>query len=282
MDRFPGEGNQLLTQTEFVDSYGAIGKAKAEAPALKLFLLAILAGFFIGMGGAVTNTASHAIANASAAKIISGLLFPFGLIMVVLTGSELFTGNCLMTISVLSRRIGLSGMLRNLAIVYLGNFAGSIGLAAACAFSGQMNLSGGLLAVTTIKVAAAKCALPFGNALVLGILCNILVCTAVMCAISAKSMPGKAVGAFLPICFFVLCGFEHCVANMFYIPAGLFAMQVPRYASLAALSGINVANLSWSSFLLRNLLPVTLGNIIGGCGFAAIIWAAFAKKEQPA
>lgn len=269
---------KMLSPAEFVDSYAGIGANKAKAPAWKLVLLGVLAGFWIGLGGVVTNTASHAIGNVSAAKIVCGLLFPMGLIMVILTGAELFTGNCLITISVLEKRASPGDMLRNLALVYLGNFIGALALAAACAFYGQLNLSAGGLAVYTMKVAAAKCALPFGNAVVLGILCNILVCAAVMCALCAKDVTGRAVGAFVPICVFVLCGFEHCVANMYYIPAGLFARMVPAYAAMAADAGLDLSGLTWGAFLVNNLLPVTLGNLIGGCGFAALIWAAHRKK----
>lgn len=268
----------MLTPAEFVEAYAGIGAGKAKSPARRLFLLAVLAGFFIGMGGAASTTATHALTNAAVARIVSGLLFPFGLIMVVFTGSELFTGNCLMTISVLSHRASLGEMVKNLAVVYLGNFTGALMLAAACAFSGQMNLSGGLLAVAAIRTAAAKCSLPFGSAVLLGALCNILVCAAVLCAISAKGAPGKAIGAFLPVCFFVVCGFEHSVANMYYIPAGLFALSVPKYAVLAANAGVDAAGLTWGGFLLRNLLPVTLGNLLGGCGFAAAIYAAYGNK----
>lgn len=268
----------MLTPAEFVETYAGIGAGKATAPVRRVFLLAVLAGFFIGMGGAASTTATHALANAATARIVSGMLFPFGLIMVIFTGSELFTGNCLMTISVLSHRASLWGMVRNLAVVYLGNFAGALALAAACAFSGQMNLSGGMLAAAAIRTAAAKCSLPFGGAVVLGALCNILVCAAVLCAISAKSAPGKAIGAFLPVCFFVVCGFEHSVANMYYIPAGLFALSVPKYAALAIKAGVDTAGLTWGGFLLRNLLPVTLGNLLGGCGFAAAIYAAYGNR----
>lgn len=267
----------MLSPAEFVESYAGIGAGKAKTPLLKLFLLAILAGFLIAMGGVTTNTASHAIANVSAAKIVNGLLFPFGLIMVILTGAELFTGNCLITISLLEGRATAAGMLRNLAVVYAGNFVGSLLLAMACVYSGQLELSGGGLAVATIKTAAAKCALPFGRALVLGILCNVLVCAAVMCSLCAKDVVGRAVGAFVPICFFVVCGFEHCVANMYYIPAGLLANGVPRYAELAAAAGVDASGLTWGAFLLNNLVPVTLGNILGGCAFAALIWAAHRK-----
>lgn len=270
----------MLSAAEFVESYGAIGEGKAKTPAMKLFLLGILAGFLIGMGGAVTNTAAHAIANVSAAKIACGLLFPFGLIMVILTGAELFTGNNLITISVLSKQATVRDMLRNWVIVYAGNFVGSVALAASCAFSGQMNLSDGGLGAYTIKTATAKCSLTFGHALTMGILCNILVCIAVMCALCAKDVVGRAVGAFVPIAFFVICGFEHSVANMFYIPAGLFALSVPEYAQAATVAGVNTAALTWGNFLIHNLLPVTIGNILGGCSFAALIWATHHKRAM--
>lgn len=265
----------LFSPAEFVGNYASVGQKKATMPALRLFLLAILAGFFIGLGGAVTNTATHALQNVSVIRMLSGLLFPVGLVMVVLTGSELFTGNCLITISVLEKKTTIGGMLRNLGIVYVGNFIGALLLAAGCAYFGQLNYSAGGLAVATIKLAAAKCAMPFGNALVMGILCNVLVCAAVMMALCAKDATGRALGAYVPICVFVLCGFEHCVANMFYVPAGLFAMTIPEYAAQAAAAGINTASLTWGGFLLGNLLPVTLGNIIGGVAFAAAIWTGY-------
>lgn len=267
----------MLNPSEFVESYSDIGEKKTKSPALKLLLLAILAGFLIGMGAATTNTAAHAIGNVSVAKIVCSLLFPFGLIIVIMTGAELFTGNCLITIPILSRRASFRGFIRNLVIVYIGNFIGAVLLAASCAYSSQLSMSAGNLAVFTIKVATAKCSLTFGNAVVLGILCNILVCAGVMCALCAKDAVGRAVGAFVPVCFFVLCGFEHCVANMYYVPAGLFALTVPQYAELATSAGLNTSALTWSGFLVNNLLPVTIGNIIGGCGFAALIWVSHQK-----
>ncbi|MBQ8470219.1 MAG: formate/nitrite transporter family protein [Clostridia bacterium] len=270
----------MLTPAEFVDSYALIGQKKAKNNALKLLALGVLAGFLIGMGAAVTNTAGHALTNPSVAKIISGLLFPFGLIMVILTGAELFTGNCLITISVLEKKVDLKGMLRNWFYVYVGNFIGAVLLAMACAYSGPMSLNSNGVAVNTMKVAAGKCTLTFGNALVLGILCNILVCIAVAMSLSSKNTIGRAVGAYLPIAFFVICGFEHSVANMYYITAGLLAKNVPVYAEAAVAAGHDVSALTWGNFLLRNLLPVTLGNILGGCGFAALLW--FGHGSQPA
>lgn len=262
----------MLSPGEFIERYAGLGAAKAKTPAARLFILGMLAGFFIAMAGAATNTAAFSLAPASAVKLVCGLLFPFGLVMVVLTGAELFTGNCLMVISLLKGSAGLGGVLRNWGLVYFGNFAGALLGAAACVLSGQMDLSGGALAVYTIRLAAAKCSLPFGRALLLGVLCNVLVCTAVACALMAGSLPGKAIGAYLPVCFFVLCGFEHCVANMYYIPAGLLALAVPEYAGLALAAGVDVSALSWGGFLLNNLLPVTLGNLLGGAGLAVLLW----------
>ena len=258
-----------------VENYAAAGAAKTKKPTVQLVLLGILAGFLIAIAAAATNTAVHGIPEVWTAKTICGLLFPFGLGTVILCGAELFTGNNLIVISVLSGRCGWRGLLRNWIVVYLANFAGSLLVAAGCAFFGQLSYSGNLLAVTTMKTALAKVSLPFGNALVLGILCNILVCLAVLMAGCAKDVTGKILAAFLPICFFVLCGFEHSVANMYYIGAGLFAKLVPAYAQSAAQAGLDLSALTWGSFLVRNLLPVTLGNILGGTGVGWVMWKCY-------
>lgn len=267
----------MLSPGEFVDLYAQIGAKKSANSARKLVLSAVLAGFLIGMGAVVSNTAGHMLTNAGVSRVVCGLLFPFGLIMVIITGAELFTGNCLITISLLERKAGLSGMIRNLALVYFGNLLGAAVLAAAIVYCGQLDLSAGALAVHTIRVAAAKCAIPFGKAVVLGILCNVVVCAGVMCSLCGKSLPGKAIGAFVPVCFFVVGGFEHCVANMYYIPAGIVAAGVPRYAQLAQEAGVDLSALNWMG-CLGNLIPVTIGNIIGGCGFGALIWACHRTK----
>ncbi len=262
----------FFAPTEIVKNYGAAGKKKAEMPLLKMLILGVLSGMFIALGAAVTNTAGHSIDNVSAVRILSGLLFPGGLTLVVLMGGELFTGNCLMCISLLEKQAKLAGVLKNWAAVYAGNFAGSLLTAFACAAFGQMNYSGGGLAVFTMKLAASKCSLPFGNAFVLGVFCNILVCFAVLASMSAKDTAGKVLGLFFPICFFVICGFEHSVANMYYIPAGIFASFVPEYAAKAVEAGIDLSVLTWGNFFLKNLLPVTLGNIAGGLFTGSFMW----------
>ncbi len=270
----------LFTPKECAANYGLAGAAKARMPLGKMLLLAVLAGFFIAMGGAVTNTAAHSIDNVGTARIVCGLLFPFGLAMVVLTGAELFTGNTLITISVLDGQISAAGMLRNWVVVYLGNAVGAMLAAAGCAFGGQFNYSGGQLAVFTMKLAAGKCALPVGSAVILGIFCNILVTAGVLLSLSAKDLTGRVVGAYLPVAFFVICGFEHCIANLYYIPAGLFAKAVPAYAALASQSGADIEALTWGNFLLRNLLPVTAGNILGGAGMGALYWYCHGRGEK--
>lgn len=273
-----------LSSIEITQSYAEAGKKKVERTLGKMFMLAFLAGLLIAFGGAVTNTAAHSIENVSAARMICGLLFPFGLVMVMLLGAELFTGNCMIPISVLEKKTTGGKMLRNWCIVYLGNFAGALMLAAGCAWFGQMDYSGGGLAVYTIKVAAGKCALSFQAGLVLGFFCNVLVCAGVLCSLSAKDTSGKILGAYIPVAFFVICGFEHCIANMYYVPAGLFAMQVPKYAQLAAKAGIDTSVLTWGNFFIRNLLPVTIGNILGGASLGVTMWAAHlktAKKNLP-
>ena len=261
----------MLSPAEFVKFYAQVGAKKTSAGALRLFLGAVLAGFLIGSGAVAAGMAAYGLENASAARVASGLLFPFGLIMVIITGAELFTGNCLITISLLERKAKLAGMARNLVIVYLGNFAGAALLAAAIAFSGTFdNLA---LGVYAIRTAANKCSIPFGQAVVLGILCNILVCTGVMCSLCGKSLPGRAIGAFVPVSFFVIGGFEHCVANMYYIPAGMLAASLPDCAHLALEARVDLSALTLGGFF-ANLIPVTIGNIIGGCGFGALIWAS--------
>ena len=261
----------MLSPAEFVGVYAQAGAKKAGNSAGRLFLAAVLAGFFIASGAVAASTASYGLDNTSVARVVSGLLFPFGLIMVSITGAELFTGNCMITISLLEKKASLVGMVRNLVIVYLGNLVGAVLLAAAIAYSGAF--SNGALALYAIRTAANKCALPFGRALVLGILCNILVCAGVMCSLCGKSLPGRAIGAFVPVSFFVIGGFEHCVANMYYIPAGLLAARtVPNMVSWAQETGVNVSALNLAGFF-SNMIPVTIGNIIGGCGFGALIWA---------
>ena len=272
--------NHFNTPAQVTALYAAAGAEKAGKPASVLILLGILAGTLIALGAAASNTASYGIADTWTARTVCGLLFPFGLGMVVATGAELFTGNCLISISVLDRRCSWRGMLRSWGIVYLSNFAGALLVAAGCAWFGQLNYSGGQLALFTMKLAAAKCAIPFQNGVVLGVFCNLLVCLGVVIAMSGRDTASRLMGAFLPVCYFVLCGFEHCVANMYYISAGLMAKAVPGYAQLAAEAGVDLSGLTVGGFLLGNLLPVTIGNLLGGVGLGALLWYCYRPKKE--
>ena len=264
----------MYSPAEVARRYVETGKSKAALPVGRMLLLGMLAGAFIALaGGSATFAVSYG------GRLAGAAVFPAGLAMVLLAGSELFTGNCLITVSLLDKRRTLAEMLRSWVIVYLANFVGALAVAAGCAFFGQLNYSGGALAVYTMKVAAGKCAIPFANGVVLGILCNLLVCLGVLMAMSAKDTTGKIIGAFLPVACVVLCGFEHCVANMYYISAGLMAKSVPAYAQLAAEAGVDLSALTLSNFLLGNLVPVTLGNILGGAALGWLMWFCHLKKR---
>ena len=267
----------FYSPAEVVENYMEIGKKKAEMPFVRLLLLGILAGVLIAFGSAAASTATYGIDNGSVAKLISGLVFPFGLGMIVVVGAELFTGNSLVVISVCANKITVWQMLRNWLVVYAANLLGAMFVAFCCACFGQVSLSGGQLAVYTAKVAVAKTSLPFANAVVLGFLCNCLVVLGVLMSLSAKDTGGKIMGAYLPIAYFVICGFEHCVANMYYIPAGIFAAKIPQYAKLIAEAGIDTASLTWWNFFMSNLLPVTIGNILGGTAVGVLFWAGNKK-----
>ena len=270
--------NNYLSPAELLASYSAAGVRKMERSAASLLLLGALAGAIIAIAAAATNTAVYGISDTWTVRTICGLLFPFGLGLVVVTGAELFTGNCMLPLTLLEKKGGSAVlMVRNWALVFAGNALGSLLVAWLCVSCGQLDYSAGALAVYTIRVGAAKCALPFGSALGLGVLCNLLVCLGVLAAASARETPGRLMGAFLPVCFFVLCGFEHSVANLYYIGAALMAAAVPPYASLAAAAGVDLAPLTLTG-AAANLVPVTLGNILGGAGLALLLWYCHLKQ----
>ncbi|MDO4292280.1 MAG: formate/nitrite transporter family protein [Eubacteriales bacterium] len=245
----------MLSSRQIAQSCTDSGVRKAALPTLHMLILGFFAGMFIALAGAASAVASAAIENPSAARLISSLVFPCGLAMVVLTGSELFTGNSLMILSVLEKKITVRSLLKNYLLVYLGNLAGSLFVALFFVCSHTPDFGGGILAQSLIDTAAMKTSLPLSDALLRAVLCNILVCIAVWMATGAQGAPGKILALYPPIVLFVLGGFEHCVANMFYIPAGLL---------IQAEYGLAAPGLSWGSFVFSNLLPVTLGNLIGG------------------
>lgn len=261
----------MQTPAQIANTYVTVGVNKAKLPPAKMFVLAIFAGFFIAIAGASATIASATIPEPSTARLINALIFPGGLIMVVLAGSELFTGNNLLIIPLLEKKIRISELFRSWIIVYLGNLAGSLFVAALFVYSHAAGLFGGQLAQTLVNTAATKTSLSFSDAFLRGILCNILVCIAVWITIGASTAVGKVIGLYLPIAIFVLGGYEHCVANMFYIPAGIFSSGAYQLAS----DGLN-----WGSFFLKNLLPVTLGNLAGGMLVGIGYWFVYLHQTS--
>ena len=244
--------NNFLSPSEIAEFTVNIGIKKANLSFLKQFLLGILAGAFIAFGAQAAN-----IVSLNGSKFLAGLIFPTGLILVLIAGAELFTGNCLMVMSLFERKISLLSLLRSWFTVYIGNLAGGILIAFLISRSGLFNNEA--LREFTVKVALNKVSLSFENAFVLGVLCNWLVCLAVWISFAAKDVSGKILAIFFPIWLFITSGFEHSVANMYYIPAGIFLE-------------IQTENLTWSSMFFNNLLPVTLGNIVGGAVFVGFVY----------
>ena len=268
----------FATPSEMIDNYGAISIKKSKMSFGKMIVLSILAGMLIAFAGAVTNTATTGIEAAGSIRMISGLLFPFGLCMVILSGAELFTGNCLMTIGLLDKKIDICGMLRNLIVVYIGNFVGALIVSYGMAMFGPCSVGSGAVAITSIKLSISKCSMPFANALVQGIFCNMMVCLAVFFSLSAKDVIGRVLGAYIPVCFFVTLGLNHSIADMYYGTVGIFASYNPSYSELISQASIDISKLSWSSYFLGNMIPVTIGNIIGGMLVAIVLWYAHKQK----
>lgn len=245
----------LKTFAQAAEDYCAAAEKRVTQSLPRLLLLGALAGAFIAFAGVAAS-----IGGALGGKLASATIFPIGLTMVLLAGSELFTGNCLFLMPLLRRNITAGHMLRNWVAVYLGNLLGSVAVAFLVVQCGALDG----IAEAAVSTALTKAALPFGVALLRGVLCNFLVCLAVWMAFCAQSAGGKMVSLFGPIFLFVLCGFEHSVANMYYIPAGIFLAEN--------------GEVTWLS-LWQNLLPVTLGNMVGGCGLGGILYLLYGRKN---
>ncbi len=259
------------------------GIERIQMPFFKLALLGVLAGMSIAGGAAASSVVMHGISNVGLARLAGGAIFPVGLMIIIFLGGELFTGDCLMILGVLDGKIRIAAMLRVLTAVYAANLVGSVLFALLVSISGQYDYSNSLLGAYTIKVALGKTGLSFGSGFVSGILCNIFVCAAVLMAGAAKSAAGKLWAAFFPIMAFVVSGYEHCVANMYYIPAGIFAMGNENYVQAAieqyGVTAEQLAGLNWQSFVFHNLLPVTIGNVVGGMLFVgAALYFAYRER----
>lgn len=255
-------------QNELIENNINEGVKKANLPIIKMAIFGILAGIFVAIGAQGSVLGSHNIADPGVAKVVAGVIFPVGLMMIVLVGGQLFTGNCLMFMGAWDKKLAWSKVVRNLTIIWFTNIIGAFFVAVMCNYSGQFDFNSGMLGAYTIKNAVAKANVNPMEAIVSGIMCNIVVCAAILIAGAAKDAAGKIAGIFFTIFVFVISGFEHCIANGYYLPAGMLAAKNPEYVELAKevyhVSAEKLDTLTVSNAVINNLIPVTLGNIIGG------------------
>ncbi|HKY53612.1 MAG TPA: formate transporter FocA [Anaerolineales bacterium] len=265
-----------------------VGVNKANLETLNTFMLAVLAGAFIALGAVFATTVTagaSGILPYGVTKLLGGIVFCLGLILVVIAGAELFTGNNLIIMAWASGKVTTAQVLRNWMIVYAGNLAGSIGTALFMFLSGQYTFGAGAIGLNVLNLADAKANLGFVQAIVLGILCNALVCLAVWLTYSARTTTDKILAILFPITAFVAAGFEHSVANMYFIPIGLFVKggASAEFWSQIGKTAADYGNLTWQAFLINNLLPVTIGNMIGGTVFVGVIyWRIYSRQSQDA
>lgn len=270
-----------LLPAEIAERATEVGVKKAHLNAISMFVLAVLAGGFISLGGVFATTVSAGSAGVlpfGIARLLTGLVFCLGLILIVLAGAELFTGNTLIIMAWASRRISTGALLRNWIVVYLGNLTGASLTAVLVFLSRQYTFGGGAVGQAALTIATNKVNLDFTAALMLGVLCNALVCLAVWLTLGARTTTDKVLAILFPITAFVTAGFEHSIANMYFIPIGLLihAFDPAFTASL----NLNAANLTLGGYL-NNLLPVTIGNIIGGGVMVAAVYWFIYLRHQP-
>ena len=275
-----------LTIKEVAEKYIEGCQTKIQMHTKRLIGKSIMAGMMIAMGAGISSVAAYTIPDVGLARLAAAVVFPVGLMMVILMGAELFTGDCLVAMSVFDGKQKIRNCAKLLLFVYLGNFVGAALTALFISMSGQWDYSSGMLGAYTIKVAIGKVNISFAQGIISGILCNILVCAAVLMAMCAKDITGKLLASFFVIMLFVTGGFEHCVANMYYITAGLLAECNPQYVELAkeayGFSQEYLGTLNVENYFVKNLLPVTIGNIIGGafCVGVPVYYLNFDKKKS--
>lgn len=255
---------------EVAQNYVEVGVHKSNLSIFKMLLLGFFAGMFIGFAGIASTTAACSISIPSVSKLIGAIVFPAGMAMVLVAGSELFTGNNLIIIAVLEGKVSVFKMLKNWLFVYIGNFLGAAFVAVLVVYGHTPMLFEGELAKAIVNAGKARTDLTFSESFIRGILCNILVCIAVWMSFAAKRVSGKLLTSFWPVMIFVLCGFEHSIADMYFGVAALLTK---------AQYGIISDSLTPGSFFFKNLIPVTLGNIIGGAGIVGCgYWLAFLHR----
>ena len=281
MEKFPTQGMDDKGPKIIAETVAqTVGVAKATSPWLSLFVLGVMAGAYIGFGGLFSASVTFDMAPSlglGLKKLVTGAAFSLGLMLVVIAGAELFTGNNLMVSSVITGRTTWQKVLAKWGLVYLANFIGSILLALLFYASGLWKTGNGALGMVALKTAYAKVHLSAGEAFVRAIGCNWMVCLAVWMALAARQTISKIFAIFFPIMGFVAIGFEHCVANMYFIPVGIF---LSRWTGLSP-EGIDAATITWGAFVVKNLIPVTIGNVIGGAVFVGLgYWGAYLRPSR--
>ena len=272
-----------LLPAEMAKRAEEIGVKKASMDGLTMLTLAVLAGAFIALGGVFSTVALAGAGDApwGPVRVLAGAVFSLGLILVVVGGAELFTGNNLIVMAWAGGRVRTTALLRNWSIVYVGNFLGALSIALAVYAGGTYEAGEGAFGATALAIAATKLRLDFWPAVTLGILCNVLVCLAVWLSYSARTTADRILAIVPPISAFVAAGFKHSIANMYFVPLGLFiAAFDPAFVAARALEA-QAQTLSWGGFLARNLVPVTIGNVIGGTLLVgAVYWFVYLRARS--
>lgn len=257
-------GFDSFSPKQIAEKVDSIGVTKARLPLLSMVMLGILAGAFIGLGGLYfTIVKSDAALSFATQQVLGGLTFSLGLILVIIAGAELFTGNNLLAMAWADNKITTAELLKNWVVVCLANFVGAVGVAALVFLSGHPQMNQGAIVMTYAKIAAAKCDMPFWTAFFRGVLCNVLVCMAVWMALAGRTVIDKAVAIIFPISAFVAAGFEHSIANMYFIS---LAMMLQSSGIVEVSSSVGVIG------FISNLFPVILGNLVGGSVFVGLVY----------
>jgi formate transporter len=275
---------KMLTPAEVAEYTLNAGVKKATTPTKKVLISAFLAGMYIALGALGSIAASYNLlanpATYGLGKMVAGLMFPAGLVLILIAGGDLFTSNILITLAALKKKVTWGQTFKNWALVWIGNLIGAAFAAALVAKSGVFDWSNGLYGGVVIKTAVGKANIEFMAAVASGIVCNLLVCATVWASYAAKNVSGKVIMGWLGIFVFVCIGVEHVVANMGYLLAGLMVKLNPMYLEAAHKTLADVANLNIGNVLLHNFLPVTIGNILGGMIIAASYYFLFMSKDE--
>jgi formate transporter len=280
----PAASLDALLPAEMAAKAADLGVGKATMDAFRTVTLGVLAGAFIALGAAFATTTAAGAAGAlpfGVTRLLMGVVFSLGLVLVVVAGAELFTGNNLIVMAWAERRISTRRLLRNWALVYLGNLVGALGTVALLYVARQYEFGDGAVGASALRIAEAKSQLGLAQAVALGALCNALVCLAVWLCYSARSVTDKILAIIFPISAFVALGFEHSVANMFFLPMGVLLREhaPDGFWTQAHLSAAQFPDVTWTDAILRNLLPVTVGNVIGGSVMVGLVyWAVYLRR----